>query len=241
LGRDNFGILSWAQKGPRIPLSFMDAIMRITFPTFARLQDHPEYLKKSLEKSIYFIAMFVFPASAGIALIAPDIINLIPKYTKWLPALIPLYFYCVNGGIASITSPLTNAFNAIGKITLTTKFMIMWTTLTWILFPVLTIKFGFIGTSIATVLVGSSSVVVWIAAKKIFDVNIIKTVLHPFISVLLMTTALLFFQHLHLNLWIDFIGKILIGTTIFALYTLIFSRGEITWFWQQLKCLKTRN
>jgi len=240
LGRNNFGILSWAQKGPRIPLSFMDAIMRITFPTFSRLQDHPEILKKSLEKSIYFIAMFVFPASAGIALIAPDIIYIIPKYTKWLPALIPLYFYCVNGAIASITSPLTNAFNAIGKITLTTKFMIMWTALTWILFPVLTIKFGFIGTSIATVLVGSSSVVVWIAAQKIFNVNIIKTVIHPLISVLLMTFVLLFFQNLHLNLWVDLIGKIIIGGSIFALYTFIFSKDEIIWFWQQLACLKQK-
>lgn len=240
LGRDGFGILSWAQKGPRIPLSFMDAIMRVTFPTFSRLQDHPEFLKKSLEKSIYFIALFVFPISAGIALIAPDIINLIPKYTKWLPALIPLYFYSINAGIASVTTPLTNAFNAVGKITLTTKFMIMWTALTWILFPILTIKFGLIGTSVATLLVGISSVVVWVAAKKIFNVNIIKTVLHPFLGVLLMIITLLTFQNLGLNLWADLIGKIIIGIFVFSLYTFIFSKKEIIWFWEQIKCIRQK-
>jgi O-antigen/teichoic acid export membrane protein len=240
LGRDGFGILSWAQKGPRIPLSFMDAIMKVTFPTFSRLQDHPEYLKKSLEKSIYFIAMFVFPASVGIALIAPDIINIIPKYTKWLPAIIPLYFYCANVAIASITSPLTNAFNAVGKITLTTKFMIMWTGLTWILFPLLTIRYGFIGTSVATLLVGLSSVVVWITAKKIFDINIIKIVLHPLIASTIMLIVLLIFQNLQLNVWIEFLGKIIIGISIFSLYTLIFSKNEINWFWQQIKCLRQK-
>jgi O-antigen/teichoic acid export membrane protein len=236
LGTNNFGILSWAQKGPKIPLSFMDAIMKVTFPTFSRLQDHPDFLKKSLEKSIYFIAIFVFPISAGIALIAPDFINIIPKYTKWLPAIIPLYFYAVNVAIASVTTPLTNAFNAVGKITLTTKFMIMWTVLTWILFPILTIRFGIIGTSVATLLVGLSSVVVWVYAKKIFNVNILKTIFHPTMGVLIMIISLLAFQHLGLNIWITLIGKIILGVLTFGLYTLFFSRDEINWFWQQLKC-----
>ena len=43
IGRESFGILSWAQKGPRVPLSLMDAVMKVTFPTFSRLQDQPEF------------------------------------------------------------------------------------------------------------------------------------------------------------------------------------------------------
>lgn len=240
IGRDGFGILSWAQKGPKIPLSFMDAIMKITFPTFSRLQDHPEILKKSLEKSIYFISLFVFPASIGIALIAPSLIQIIPKYTKWLPAIIPLYFYSANVAIASITSPLTNAFNAIGKITLTTKLMVMWTILTWILYPWFTIKYGYIGTSIATLSVGSSSIIVWILARKIFDLNILKTVFHPFIGSLIMMVCVLSFQSLSLNNWQNFIGSIFVGLSIFISYNLIFSKQEIVWFWHQLQCLKNK-
>ena len=236
LGRENFGILSWAQKGPRIPLSFMDAIMKVTFPTFARLQDNPEYLKKSLEKSIYFIALFVFPASAGIALIAPSLINVIPKYTKWLPAIIPLYFYSVNVAIASITSPLTNAFNAIGKITLTTKFMVMWTVLTWLLYPYLTIKYGFIGTSVATLLVGLSSVVVWIVANKLFNINVLKITLHPFLGSLLMIITVVMFQNLSLSPLISLIGSLTIGLMTYGLFTLIVSRQQIIWFWRQILC-----
>ncbi len=236
LGRDGFGILSWAQKGPRIPLSFMDAIMKVTFPTFSRLQDNPEYLKKSLEKSLYFIALFVFPTSAGIALIAPSLINLIPKYTKWLPAIIPLYFYSINIAIASVTSPLTNAFNAVGKITLTTKFMVMWTVLTWILYPYLTIKYGYIGTSVATLLVGLSSVIVWIVAKKLFDINVLKITFQPLLGSLIMIILILGFQHLAFSALLTLIGSIAIGLLFYCLYTYMTSKHQINWFWQQILC-----
>ncbi len=236
LGRDGFGILSWAQKGPRIPLSFMDAIMKVTFPTFSRLQDNPQYLKKSLEKSIYFIALFVFPASAGIALIAPSLINFIPKYTKWLPALIPLYFYSINVAIASITSPLTNAFNAIGKITLTTKFMIMWTVLTWILYPYLTIKYGYVGTSVATLLVGLSSVIVWRVAKKIFDINVLQITFQPLIGSLIMIIIILAYQQISLSPLFTLTGSVFFGLLSYSLYTYSFSRQQISWFWQQILC-----
>jgi len=240
IGRDAYGILAWAQKGPRIPLSFMDAIMKVTFPTFARLQDNKEFLKKSIEKSIYFIALFVFPMTAGIALISSDIINLIPKYTKWAPAIPPLYLFAINVAIASVTTPLTNAFNAVGKITLTTKFMIMWTTLTWILFPVLSIKFGYMGTAWATLLVGLSSFVVWFVAKKVFNIYILKIILHPTIATVLMIIPCVLFQTLHLGSFTNIVSKIIIAVLFYGLYLLIFSKAEIIWFWNQLLCLKNK-
>ncbi|MEI8067704.1 MAG: oligosaccharide flippase family protein [Candidatus Shapirobacteria bacterium] len=240
IGRDSFGILSWAQKGPRIPLSFMDAIMRVTFPTFSRLQEQKEILKKSLEKSIYFIALFVFPVATGIALVAPDIINIIPKYSKWLPAILPLYFFTANAAIASITSPIINAFNAIGKVGLSTKFMIMWTILTWALFPIMSIKFGFVGTSVATLIVGLSSVFVWIAAHKIFKVNILKTILNPLFATLLMIITVLIFEMFNFNQWIMLAGKILIAISTYGLYHFFFSKDEITWFAKQLPWLKNK-
>jgi O-antigen/teichoic acid export membrane protein len=240
VGRDAFGILSWAQKGPRMSLSFMDAIMKVTFPTFARLQDHKDILKKSLEKSLYFIALFVFPMTAGIALIAPDIINFIPKYSKWSPAIAPLYFYAINVAIASITTPLTNAFNAVGKITLTTKFMIMWTVLTWTFFPILSIKFGYMGAAYATLIVGLSSFIVWFVAKKVFGVQILKTISGPTLATLLMVVVCSIFQSLGFNSLINIIGKIILSTSVYGLYHFLFSKNEIIWFWRQISCLKQK-
>lgn len=241
LGRESFGILSWAQKGPRIPLSFMDAIMRVTFPTFSRIQEQKEFLKRSIEKSIYYISFFVFPALAGIALIAPDIINLIPKYGKWLPAVIPLYFYTVNAAIAAVTTPLTNAFNAVGKISITTKLMIMWTVLTWIFYPLLSYRFGYIGTAVATLIVGSSSFIVWYIADKVFSINTFKTIFHPLISSVLMIFVLSTIGFLHLNLFVTLFSKIIFGLLFYSFYNFYFSRREINWFLHQTKWLSRKN
>jgi PST family polysaccharide transporter/lipopolysaccharide exporter len=210
--------------------------MKVTFPTFSRLQDQKELLHRSIEKSIYYISFFVFPALAGIALIAPDVVNLIPKYNKWLPALIPLYLLSVNAAIASVTTPLTNAFNAVGKISITTKLMIMWTVLTWIFYPLLSYKYGFIGTAIATLIVGSSSFIVWYIANNIFSINTLKTIRHPLIATLIMIFVLLFINELYLPLILNLILKIILGVLIYLVYNLYFSRPEINWFIIQLKC-----
>lgn len=238
LGRESFGILSWAQKGPRIPLSFMDAIMRVSFPTFSRLQDEKEYLKKSLEKSILFVSLIVFPSLLGICLIAPDIINLIPKYGKWAPAIVPLYFYAASYAIAAVTTPITNAFNATGHIKTTTKLMIMWTVLTWIFFPLLSLRFGFLGTAIAAFIVGLSSFIVWHLAQKYYQADIFKIILHPFIG-----TVLIFIFTYPLNLLtltplVSLISKIILATFIYLLYQFLFNRPELLWFFRQLKNLK---
>lgn len=238
IGRDSFGILSWAQKGPRIPLSFMDAIMRVTFPTFSRIQDQTEFLKRSIEKSIYFIALFVFPALAGISLIAPDVVNLIPKYSQWLPAIFPMYLFAINASIASVTTPLTNAFNAVGKIGITTKLMIMWTILTWIFYPLLSIKYGYIGTAYATLLVGCSSFIVWYIAHREFKINVLSVILHPLLATLSMILALILINLLNLNPLSNILIKVAIGIVTYLAYSYIFTKKEIIWFLNQTKWLK---
>lgn len=240
IGLGNFGLLSWAQKGPRTPLSFMDSIQRVTFPTFARIQDNKEFLSKSIKKSIFFIALFIFPSLAGIALVAPNIINIIPKYTKWEPALYPLYLYCLSFAIASITTPLTNAFNAVGKITITTCLMIMWTSLTWIFFPLLSIKFNYIGTAYAALIVSSSSFVVWIIAKKLFNFNTILAIINPLIASILMIIIIIPISNLISNQFLNLIIKVLLGIIIYGTYQFYFSKEEITWFIKQIKCLKIK-
>jgi O-antigen/teichoic acid export membrane protein len=236
IGKESFGLLTWAQKGPRTPLSFMDAIQRITFPTFARMQDKKEILTASIKKSIFFIGLFIFPALAGIALISPNIVHIIPKYLKWEPAILPLYFYCVSFAIAAITTPLTNAFNAVGKITITTGLMIMWTVLTWIFFPILSKQYGYIGTSYAALIVGSSSVVVWIIAKKIFDLNVLRVIFHPLIASILMVFLLLPLNIIIPNYLINLILKLTIGILFYLFYLLIFCKKDIDWFIKELKC-----
>jgi len=214
--------------------------MKVTFPTFARLQDHKELLKKSLEKSLYFIALVVFPALVGIAFVAVDFVYIVPKYTKWLPAIFPMYLYSFNYAIAAITTPITNAFNAIGKITLTTKFMIMWTVLTWIFYPLLSWKFGYVGTAFAAVIVSLSSFAVWVVAKKQFDLNIFHSIKKPFLGSISMIVVLIAINLFSLNPLTNIITKVIFGVITYGLFLFIFSKEEINWFLEQIKCLKNK-
>ena len=241
IGRDAFGLLAWAQKGPRIPLSFMDAIMKVTFPTFSRIQDEKELLKKSLSRSIFFIALIVFPVLAGISLVSSDLINIIPKYQKWGLAIFPMYLFAINAAIAAITTPLTNAFNAVGKISITTKLMIMWTVLTWVTFPILSHLYGFTGTAAANLIVGLSSFIVWLIARDIFDLNISQTIFHPTLATIFIVISGVSINYINLSPANSLISKVISGITIYCLYQYLYCRKDIRWFYQQLKWTKPKN
>ena len=106
-------------------------------------------------------------------------VEVIPKYNKWSPALLALMLLSANAAIAAVTTPITNAFNAIGKISLTFKLMIMWTTLTWLFVPALAISYGVSGAALGFVLVGLSSVVALYLAKKYVEINYLEILLKP--------------------------------------------------------------
>jgi O-antigen/teichoic acid export membrane protein len=187
LGPIPFGYLAFAIKFARYPLTFfMDTVTRVTFPAFSRLSDDTAELERSVTRSIFFICFLVFPSLVGIVILAPVILNLIPKYTQWLPAMTALIFVSINFGFAAATTQLTNLLNAIGKIRITFYLMIMWTILTWALIPLLSIKYGFNGAAVGYSLVGASSIVAIIVTKKYVNFSVMDSTIKPLIGASLM-------------------------------------------------------
>ena len=78
------GYIGFAQKWAFMPLRLiMDNVIRITFPSFSRLQDEKDILKKAIEKSIFAASFLIFPSLLGLVIMSPYFVNLIPKYIKW--------------------------------------------------------------------------------------------------------------------------------------------------------------
>jgi len=192
LGPAGVGILAFAQKIARIPLTFfMDTVTRVTFPAFSRMQEAKSDLERSVTKSIFFICFLVFPSLVGIVIIAPIMVRVIPRYNQWTPALIPLVFVSINFVFAAATTQLTNLLNAIGRIKNTFYLMIMWTVLTWLFVPALAYRFGVVGASIGYSLVGASSIVAIIITKKYVDFSITASMLRPGVAAFVMGLILL--------------------------------------------------
>lgn len=214
--------------------------MKVTFPAISRLQDKKDFVKKYLEKSIFFIAFISFPLLAGSALISQDLINLIPKYTKWLPALNSLYIFSFTFAVSSLTSPLVNAFNATGNIKLTTKLMIMWTILTWIFLPSLSYFYGLNGALIANLIINSSSFIVWHLAKTKFDLSVLTHIKKTVLATFLMIFSVIIFNNLltFSLLPLKIILNITLAVATYILCHYLISKKEISWYIDQIVKLK---
>ncbi len=195
IGIQGIGYLGWAKKWAEQPLRFfMDNVSKVAFPAFSRLQDDKEKLKSSVEKSLFFLCFFTFPILVGFSLLASDLVKVIPRYLKWQPALPALYFYCFNSAWATVSTSMTNLLNAIGKIKTTFKLMLMWLGLTWLLMPVLALKYGFKGVALASAIIAVSSFVAIVSARRNVKFGLLGPVGKPLLSSLVMGLSIGFLR-----------------------------------------------
>lgn len=183
LGSYGLGILGTAQKLVQYPLRFfMDNVTKVTFPAFSRMQTDKNDLANSLTRSIFFICALVFPSLMGLAVLFPVLTTVIPKYQKWNPAYIPVIILSFNSAFGAATTQLTNLLTSTGKIKTTMKLMVMWTSLTWLLVPLLAKSWGVIGASSAYAAVSASSIIVFYLVKKDLNWSIYRSVITPLIA-----------------------------------------------------------
>lgn len=193
LGTSGIGLLGWAQKWAYAPLRFfMDQVIKVTFPAFSRLQANKKELSNLVSKSLFFICLLVFPSLMLLVQAAPSLVEIIPRYSKWGPAVFALSVLTITSALAGVTTPLTNTLNAVGKISLTFKLMIMWTSLTWIFVPPLAWLFGLNGAAVGFSLVGLSSFVALYLVSKYVDINYLQSVGKPLLSTIIMGACVFF-------------------------------------------------
>lgn len=222
LGQTGLGLLGWAQKWAYAPLRFfMDQVIKVTFPAFSRLQENTQELSNAVSKAILFICILVFPSLVILVLIAPSLTEIIPRYYKWNPALTALMLISLTSALASVTTPLTNTLNAIGKISITFRLMMMWTVLTWIVVPALSLYYGLNGAAFGFTLVGLSSFVAIFITSKYVKVNYLQSVGKPLVASLLMGLSLQFVRGLVPTSLTQVILMIVVGLILYTTIILL--------------------
>lgn len=183
VGPAGVGLIGWAQKWSQAVLrQFMDPITKISFPAFSRLQEDKKTLSTVVSKSIGYICLAAFPILTSLIVLGGPLTEIIPRYEKWQPALFALFLMAIHAGIAAVTTPLTNMFNAIGKIYITFRLMVMWTVLTWVLVPFLAYRYHVNGAALGLFLVGLTSIVAWWWANKYVKITWLESVVQPLVS-----------------------------------------------------------
>ncbi len=224
------GYIGFAQKWAFVPLRLvMDNVIKVTFPSFSRLQHDKQALAKVVEKSLFLISVFIFPVVVSFIFFAGPFIHLFPigKYQqKWEPALFALSIFSMEAFFASITVPLTNFLNAIGKIKITLVFMVAWTILTWALSLSLIHFIGYNGVAWASMLVAASGLGIVYYLKKYIKFSFFGPIVRPFIASLAMIGGFLALSHLITSM----IMLVLTGIAVWVVYAaalFAIARGEI--------------
>ncbi len=222
LGLSGMGILLWSQKWAQMPLRlFMDTVTKVTFPAFARMQDDKDALARGVTRSLFFISFFVFPSVVGLVLLAPVLIQVIPRYDKWAPALLPLAIVSVNTLFAAVTTQITNLLNSIGKIKITFMLMIMWTLLSWATIPALAYQFGVVGAASGYAIVGASSIIAIGIAKRHVGFSLMDSIARPLVASIGMGAVLLVARSLLPHTLASVGALVGIGASVYVVLILI--------------------
>lgn len=242
IGPSGLGFVGWSKKWAEAPLRFfMDNVIKITFPAYSRLQDNPEKLKKAVEISLFAIFSLVLPGIVGLCIVAPALISIIPKYYKWEPALLSLYIFGISSIWAAISTPLTNLLNAIGKIKVTFKLMISWTGLTWLLTPLLSIKFGFLGVSLSQAIIAFTGILVIYVVNKNVPIDMYKSLKGVFISTSIMAATTIFFLNLLPVHFSSILFTVVISASIYLFTLSLVDREKFTFATNSFKKIFNKN
>lgn len=226
IGAPGVGYVTWAQSLSLLPLEIMNVVIRITFPAFSRLQHDRENLSKLVQKSLFITALLVYPILFGIGAILPFLVEFVVS-DKWKPAVESFYLFAFSTYWAVISTTFTNTLNAIGQIKITLKLMAIWTILTWVLTPILSLAIGYQGVALSSFIISFSSVLTIIYIKKVLAVKVIEAIALPTICSVLMALFVYVFSFYFVREIFSLIIAILIGVISYAVLIFIFGKERI--------------
>lgn len=231
-----FGYLQWAKNWSMYPYNLtVQNVLAITFPTFSRLQAHPDLLRKAIEKSIYFISLCIFPILVGMSVFVFPLTVIVPAYAKWHPALLSFVLFSLSIAWSAISTPLLNSLNAMGKINQTLKLMVMWTTLTWMLTPIFIWKFAFNGVAVAAFVISWTSVLSIVMIRRYLPVDVWRSTYAQLAASLVMAAFAVFsIKWWQLGFSYFFAGGLL-SVLVYLAAFLLLDRRRI---WAELRTLR---
>ena len=222
LSLETLGFYTLAYGLATLPSNYItDLISTITFSTFSRLQEEGATLRKGYLTTLELVSFISVPASAGIAILAPEIVEVVYG-AKWLPMVQSLRVLCIFGMIKTIVSISGSLFQGVGKPNYLAYLSFAQLIIMIIIIYPLTITYNILGTSIAVV-VPMVLIQGW-ALKKTSEIIkerlsvILKIISVPIAGSIVMLIVLSSFKNQFVNkisfLWL--LGLVLLGGGVYC-------------------------
>ncbi len=133
---------------------------------------------------------------------------------------------------------MTNLLNAIGHVKKTFKLMIMWLALTWLIIPILAIKFGYNGVAVGVGMISLSSVVAIIMAKRLVNFALLDSVGKPLFASFALG-LFLYFLRFREGGYLIISFKVLLGAIIYLSFSYLLKGKtllkDISIIWHEIK------
>lgn len=206
----------------------VDSVTKVTFSSYSRIQDNRQFLRKAIEKSLFFTGLVLFPLLFGLIVTSPLLIKFIPGWAnKWEPALISLIFFSLNAIVSSMSAVLVNVLDATGRVKTTLKLMLLWTIMTWTLTPVLIYILGYNGVAISSFIITLTIFITIYLVKKVVDFNFIKSIYKPLLASFLMVALTFVLANFLVGSLATLIFVIILSGAVYVFFIYILAGKQI--------------
>jgi PST family polysaccharide transporter len=151
LGKTALGLYELGWNVANVPIEKITSLVgQVTPAVFSAVQtDHPA-LRRYLLGITEGLALITFPASLGLALVAPDFVHL-ALGAKWQGAIAPLQLLALSTGFRAVTPLLPQVLNVVGESRLSMRYGVLWACVLPAGFYVLGRQWGTVGLALVWV------------------------------------------------------------------------------------------
>ncbi len=203
-----------------------EVISLVVFPTFSKLQENTEKLRKAFLHAFVLIAFISIPLSSGLILLGTDFTKLFLG-EKWIPMILSMQIIAMSAPLSAIMRIFLPLFSGVGNPNLSfwmyfSRFSLM----IIFLFP-LTKNFGLVGAATSVLLGVLLSIPIWYyKVCKIINFNgykMLKEIVPILISTLIMSGIIIMVKHfLGIIVMLDLLLLVIVSAVIYFSCLILF-------------------
>jgi O-antigen/teichoic acid export membrane protein len=111
-GADALGFYQMAYRIANLPVTEVSHVVSsVALPTYSKLQDRPEELRRGFRKVVDYTTLLTFPIAGGIFIIAPEFVSLVLG-SDWTPIIPLMRALCALAAVRSIVANFGSLYQA---------------------------------------------------------------------------------------------------------------------------------